>query len=454
MKRVGLLAGAATLTLSGGSFADTDLEAQNDELRARISELESRLGAVESQNSDSWLTEQRATEIKGLVQDVLADADTRSSLLAQGMTAGYDDGAVIASADGNWLLRTNIHLQTRFMWNNASGQDAIGSEDDLYGFEVTRARFILSGNVVSPDWFYRITTNIGSNTAAFGPDSRAGLGDAFVGHDYGNGWRVKMGSMKTPLLREELVDSRYQLAVERSVVNYLFTGGYTDGIAADYTGDQFRAEAMFHNGISDSVFTGITNVPPGPHAALVPDTTFAIAGRFEWLAMGTWDQFMDQTSPQGEEQGLMVGGALNYQQAQDNALAEASTLILTADVSWEFGGGNVFAAVIWGNGSYASPAPDTNPLGFVVQGGYYFTEDWEAFGRYEYADLDLPGVTDVSIISFGVNRYFAGNHAKWTTDLGFALDDMPVSVPIAGWRSDVVGESGQLLLRSQVQIVF
>ena len=40
-----------------GSFAESDLEAQNDELRARISELESRLGAVESQNSDSWLTE-------------------------------------------------------------------------------------------------------------------------------------------------------------------------------------------------------------------------------------------------------------------------------------------------------------------------------------------------------------------------------------------------------------
>ena len=74
MKRVGFLAGAAMLTLTGGSFAESDVEAQNDELRARISELESRLGAVESQSSDSWLTEQRADEIRELVADVLADA--------------------------------------------------------------------------------------------------------------------------------------------------------------------------------------------------------------------------------------------------------------------------------------------------------------------------------------------------------------------------------------------
>ena len=50
MKRVGLLAGAATLTLAGGSFADTDLEAQNQELRSRIADLESRLGAIEAQD--------------------------------------------------------------------------------------------------------------------------------------------------------------------------------------------------------------------------------------------------------------------------------------------------------------------------------------------------------------------------------------------------------------------
>ena len=79
IKRVGFLVGAASLTLTGGSFADTDAQT-NQELKTRITELESRLAAVESTNSEDWLTEQRADEIKGLVQDVLADADTRSSI--------------------------------------------------------------------------------------------------------------------------------------------------------------------------------------------------------------------------------------------------------------------------------------------------------------------------------------------------------------------------------------
>jgi hypothetical protein len=453
MKRVGLLAGAATLTLTGGSFADTDLEAQNEELRARISDLESRLVAVEGQSSDSWLTEQRADEIKSLVQDVLADADTRSSLLAQGMTAGYDDGAVIASADGNWLLRTNIHLQTRFMLNQTSGQ----SVNSLWGFETTRAKFILSGNVVSPDWFYKLTIDAAPRGAGFGiiGDARAGLGDAYIGYDYGNGWRVMMGSMKAPLLREELVDSRYQLLVERSLVNYVFTGSYTDGLAVDYLGDQFHIVGMFNNGIMDTVYAGFPNVPVGPHQALIADTDYGFTVRGEWLAMGTWDQFMDQTSPQGEEQGLMVGAAFHYQASQIPGVAlDINTLVFTVDGTWEFGGGNVFAAFIYGNGDVPSPATDISPYAFVVQGGYYFNDSWEGFARYEWANLDVSGVTDISILTFGVNKYFASHNAKWTTDIGFGLDEVPIGAPVTGWRTDATGEKTQVVLRSQIQIAF
>ena len=83
IKRVGLLTGALALTLTGGSLADTNPEATNQEMRARITELESRLAAVEATEDQDWLTEQRADEIKSLVHDVLADAHTRASLLSQ-----------------------------------------------------------------------------------------------------------------------------------------------------------------------------------------------------------------------------------------------------------------------------------------------------------------------------------------------------------------------------------
>jgi hypothetical protein len=478
MKRVGLLAGAATLTLTGGSFADTDLEAQNEELRGRISELESRLVAVESQSSDSWLTEQRADEVRALVQDVLADADTRSSLLSQGMTAGYDDGAVIASADGNWLLRTNMHMQQRYVLNfgenvaiTAGAFAGESTDDDRWGFENTRTKFILSGNVVSPEWFYYVDINVGSavqwtdftislpgGSVDFSEVSREGVGNAYVGYDYGNGWKVMLGSMKAPLLREELVDARYQLAMERSLVNYLFTGGYTDGIALDYMTDQFHVTGSYNDGANQ-----------GQTPWTTAGTDFAFTVRGEWLAMGTWEQFTDLTSPPGEEQGLMIGGAIHYETAEDDdpGVNDIDQLILTGDVSWEFGGGNIFAALIYNSLDYPSGISDADQIGIVIQGGYYLNDTWELYGRYEYADLDTSGLDDINILSVGVNKYFADHHAKWTTELGFAMDPVlgndvaagstsnePGAFPLAGWRIDPDDEDGQITIKTQIQIVF
>ena len=461
MKRVGLLAGAATLTLTGGSFAESDMEAQNDELRARISELESRLGAVESQNSDSWLTEQRADEVRALVQDVLADADTRSSLLSQGMTAGYDDGAVIASADGNWLLRTNLHMQQRYVMNFGNDGD-LAIDDDRWGFENTRTKFIMSGNVVSPEWFYYVDVNVGTAVGLdFGVGGvpiveafdREGVGNAYLGYDYGNGWKVMMGSMKAPLLREELVDSRYQLAVERSLVNYLYTGGYTDGIVLDYMGDQFHVTGGYTDGANRGQTTWNT-----------ADTDFSFTVRGEWLAMGTWDQFTDMTSPPGEEQGLMIGGAIHYETGESDTLFDdVDVLVLTGDVSWEFGGGNVFAALIYSSVDTPGGVADYDPLAIVIQGGYYLNDTWELYGRYEWSDLDIPGAEDINIFTIGVNKYFADHHAKWTTDIGVAFDPVigddvlasfEAGFPITGWRVDPAGEDGQVVIRTQVQIVF
>ncbi len=454
-KQVGLVVGAAALALTGGSFADTTPEANTD-LKAKLDSALARIDQLEAKQNDNWLTEQRAGEIRELVQDVLADADTRASLLAQGVTAGYDNGAVISSADGNWSLRTNIHMQQRFVWNNQDEGAVAGAiDEDRYGFENTRTKFILTGNVVNQDWIYKVEINVGSpsSTAALGllpafagvgADSRAGTGDAYLGYKYGDGMTVLFGTMKAPLLREELVDSRYQLAVERSALNYLFTGGRVDGIALDWMGDQFHVTGAF----SDGIRTGQT-------VWATPTTDFAFTGRVEFLASGTWDQFSDFTSPAGDEQGIMIGGAIHYQESEDDSLvlADVDVLVLTADISAEFGGANLFAAFIYTDIDVAS-LPTVNPLGFLVQGGVALSDDWEAFARYEFSDFDVTGIEDLSLITFGVTRYFAGHNAKWTTDIGIGLEEVANAPAITGLRPDVPGEDNQVVIRSQIQLVF
>ena len=451
-KQAGLLVGAVALTLTGGSYADTTSQATNDELKARVAELESRLSAVEAGKSNNWLTERRADEIRGLIGDVLADADTRASLLAQGMTAGYQDGALIQSSDGR-SLKMNVHMQQRLVYNSQDPADP-ATDDDRTGFENTRTKFILSGNVVSPDWYYKFEVDFGSNGGTVnGDDDRTDTGDAYLGYDFGNGWTIRGGTYKAPFLREESVDSRYQLAVERSLVNYIFTAGRTDGISTRYSADNWRIAFGTNDGINN-----------GQSAFGTPDVDFAISARGEWLVMGNWDQFMDFTSPSDSETGLLVGAAFHWETNEDDAapgIFDADTVLFTVDGSYEAGGWNVYGAFMYK--SVEDPAGlgvEPDQTGIMFQGGYYFTDEWEGFARYEWADLDTVGVDDVSILTFGVNRYFDGHNAKWTTDLGFALDGIDASAvstsdgDITGFKADAPGDDGQFVLRSQVQIVF
>ncbi|MSR19313.1 MAG: hypothetical protein EXS00_09195, partial [Phycisphaerales bacterium] len=107
-KFVASLAGG--LAITGAASA----QANNDAL-SQIAELKAEIATLKTQNTDKWLTSERAEEIKGLVRDVLADADTRASLQGSGATAGYDDGFFVSSADGNFKLRINGLEQVRFV---------------------------------------------------------------------------------------------------------------------------------------------------------------------------------------------------------------------------------------------------------------------------------------------------------------------------------------------------
>lgn len=439
-KHVGLSGGAAMLALTSVCIAGNTETNTNAELQARLAAAEARLAELETQNGANWLTEQRAEQIRGLVDDVLADADTRSSLLQSGTSVGYDNGAIIGSADGNWLLRTNLLMQQRFMWNNQDMSPG-GGDDDQWGFENTRTKFMLSGHVVNPDWFYRVDINVAGNG-----NPREGTTNAYLGYNYGNGWMVRIGSMKAPFLREELVEAQHQLAVERSVLNYLFTAGYVDGIAVDYTQDKWRGTVSYNDGAG----TGQTAYPG-------PDTEFAITGRAEWLLSGTWDQFDDFTSPPGGEQGWLLGVAGHYEEGEHGtAGVETDFWSITGDLSYEGGGWGAFLAVMYADFDFNGAASDVSPLGVVAQASFYLEDDWELFGRYEWADLDASGVEDVSLFTVGVNKYFAGHNSKWTTDVGFGVDalDGVVPSPLTGWGTDGADEDGQVLLRTQWQILF
>lgn len=522
-KFVGLLAFTAVAT----SATAASVEATND-TNAQIAELKKELNELKSQNGDKWLTEERASQIRGVVQDVMADADTRSSLQATAATSGYNNGFFIASPDGNFKLQVNGQVQVRssYAWQtnsawNASRATAIpggggalnsNATKAQYGTEIRRAKLSFSGNVVDPSWQYKVTMAYlpaGSQTATNntasspyntagansgnGTNSTANLEDAYINKDMGNGMSLKMGQFKSPFLREELVSSANQLGVERSVVNQMFSTGWTDGIQFTASNDTLMGMVSFNNGGNNANFaTQNMNSTDGNYAQ------YALTGRIQWLAFGNWAQFNDMTSMRGGGQGLMLGAGFNWQHGgnqantatSNNVVGSANTdagfLTYTADASWDLGGANLYGA-FFGNMTGSLPVDNSatasvtnsngssiQSYGALVQGGYFISDNTELFGSWQWYETVNQGGNNPSslennvfnaqmnnIFSAGVNIYLTKN-VKFTFDTGWAANGIVFqggiyNQAVAGTNYQTAGNvnsGGQWVGRAQVQLVF
>ncbi len=470
-KYVGIL--ASGLAIAGAS-------AQGSDAMSEIAQLKADLAALKSQNGDKWLTEERAAEIKSLVNDVLADSETRTSLQGAAATSGYNNGFFVSSADGNFKLNASFLAQARFTYNN-QGSNGGQPSNSTWGFENRRTGMAFSGNVVDPSWTYSARFNYGSTVDPYTPTANTMmLQDAWGAKDFGNGVSVKVGQFKSPFMAESLRNDGAQLTAERSVVDYYFSGGYTQGIAASYSSDQFRATGTYNNGPRSQNGNWASGV----------NNSISLAGRFEFKAMGAWGQFDSESSAKSDESGLLVGAAIQYYNNRGGSASGAWTpsvaspvyglatggssftttgaIDWTVDAAFKSGGLSVNAAFVGANfgdeATLAGPVTTVNSYGMVVQGGYRFTDTLEGFGRWEWVNVadgaispDGTVVTDVNnFLTFGVNVY-AGANIKWTTQFGISLSDVGNFVDLngAGYMADNnTAANDQFNVMTQLQVAF
>ena len=478
-KYVGIL--ASGLAFTGAASA------QGTDAMSEIAQLKAEVATLKSQNGDKWLTEERAAEIKSLVKDVLADSETRTSLQGTAATSGYNNGFFISSADGNFKLNLSLLAQARFTWNYQPGENissnatnGTGDAVSTWAFENRRTQMAFSGNVVDPSWTYMARMNYGSAVDPYTPTAgQVVLQDAWVNKDFGNGFGVKVGQFKSPFMAESLRNAGAQLTAERSVVDYIFSGGYTQGVMLNYTQDMFRAMGSYNNGPRGQNGTWSSN----------SNNSISLAGRAEFKAMGSWSQFDNETSLKSDESGLVIGAAIQYYNnrgatvngrynpsvqsvvyGETTGNTTTAAIDWTADATFKSGGLSLSGAFVGANGEdQVSVSPNTSytSYGMVVQGGYRFTDSLEAFGRWEWLNVEngaaTPGgnvtsATNVNnILTFGVNVY-AGTNMKWTTQFGISLSDIGSSTADltgAGWNPDAnTSNSDQMNIISQLQIMF
>ena len=428
----------AAPALAGGQ-TDQDLQARIAEMEQRMQQLEAQNQRLEAQaNGEAWLTEARAAEIRSIVQDVIADADTRASLLQGGGSAGHDGHFFLGSADGNFHLELAGQVQVRWVFNHQEDDDAAGIDSTRHGFEIRRNKINFSGHVFDPTWQFDVTGAFERDGGAFV------LEDAIITKELGDNFVLNIGQFKPHFMWEENTSSKRQLAVDRSLVNEEYNQDRAQGVELGYEGEMFRIYAMYSDGFnSDNT------------AALAYDTEWgAITARADVLFAGSWSQMRDFTSWRGEDFGARVGAAVHYEVQEYGTTAgpEEDLFTWTIDGQLEFGGANIFAAFV---GRHLEEA-DLDQFGFVVQGGIFLTDNDEIFGRFEWSDFDVDSVEDLFVVTVGWNHYFHKHNLKWTTDIGVGFDEVssPFASSGAGWRADAPGEDTQIVFRTQLQLLW
>jgi hypothetical protein len=452
------------------SVVRADATPGSSDLGAEIAALKARIAQLEGEQGQTWLNERRAEEVKTLVKEVLADADTRASLLAEGATAGHDGGHFwIGSADGSFLLRVSGLIQVRHTWNQRDGDDE-GTDAEFdqseAGFTVPRAKVQFDGHISSPKITYALRLAVDKDTNDVWADR------IVVGYQLSDNLWLSAGEDKAPFLREELTAPEHQLAVDRSVVNEIFTAGRVQGAWVNWNAhDMVRVAVAITDGINSGERKTEDDESKDFYA---DDTDFSITSRVDIRLAGNWEQAEDFTAWSGEPMAVFVGGAVHYQVRETgDSLAgtalsahQTDALLWTVDGSLEVSGLNVYAAVVGSDLDRESDAggDDNEPWGAVVQAGYQIIPDkLELFGRWEYIDLDSDDADiedEINILTFGANWYLNRHQSKVTVDIVYALDsleglsDFDSSLSNLGLLTDLDDEEDQLALRTQFTLTY
>lgn len=429
------VAGALSLGAATAMVSAQTQDQKIEQLEAKIAQLEAR----QATNS---------ADLAATVDSVLRDAEKRSQLLATSgdSSAGYDNGFFIRAGDA-WVIRPGAQFQFRYVanWRDEVDEDvdedfSEGWED---GFEVRRMKFSLEGVAFTKDMTYKFcwaTEREGGSLL---------LEDAWVKYMFSDDYGVRAGQFKNPVFHEELTSSKYQMAVDRSLLNEELGGGtsdWTQGVGLIY-GNYAKTNPLYGEIVfTDGSASENTNFTEHTY-------DFGVAARVEWKAMGDWKSYRDFTAMGNKEDLFVLGAGGAWDQSGD-----MDRFLGTVDMQWETAGGlGVYGA---GLIEYFDTDEEVTNWGVIAQVSYLMNPQWELFGRGDaiFYDFDqVAGEDTFYELTLGVNYYLgtngsAGHRAKITVDATWLPSGTPgghSGIGILGQETD----EDQVIIRGQFQLL-
>jgi len=431
-----------------------------DALQAEVEQLKAQLKERAPQTQPSTTSQSPDSTLS--TRQMLQDADRHSQMLDWTDTvAGYAKGKgfFIRSEDGNFLLHPWAFIQVRNATNYRQyGKN--GTESDTQnGFEIPRMKFILDGNVFSPDLTYQFIWATSDTTG------NLGLQDAWVRyHIPHTDFAVRAGQIRDPFDHEQIMFGTRTLTPERSIVNNVFING--DGVVKGasigygYDSDSFfRTEVAITDGMRN-INTTFQDFPTNP-------ANWGAAGRVEVKLTGKWDDYSQFTTLGNKQTLLVLGAGADYTEAGntgalmhvvDAQFGIPNGLTLYGAFLGRYTHNNTGAIGTNGGATGAAATHDTYDTTFRFLAGYLIAQHWEPFARYEYIHVDPSEIpagsphTVIQDITVGFNYYIFSHRAKFSA----AASYLPNGSPVANTLGDLLvtpNGGNEVIIQAQFQLI-
>ena len=464
--------------------ADSTSQPTAQELQSRMNALQAQLDQMKAEQAKAEKHE-REVEQQATLNSVLNDAEHRDKLLdVTGITGGYDNKAhrfFLQSDDGNFVWRPWLHMQFRDVTSLRKDQKFPGNDEVDNGFEMRRMRFGFDGNMFSPDLTYffnwatvrangssTLRTSTGSTVSV--SNNLGGvplLEEAWVKYNFHNTpFYIWAGQIKDPVEHDQIISSRYQHGVERSLIGDIFFNGdaFTEGATFIYDPKtDFRGQV----GVNHGMRAANTNFFDYPTQNAY---NYGVVGRAEYKFFGRWADYGQIGAIEVKQPLLVAGIGTDYSER-----GHAGQIVSAADVNYADPSGLSFygafanrytnhnfgiytqsptgASIIAPPASVAGHA--TEEYGILGEVGYVFNNFIEPYGRFEYMHLQGTPIGSqnwIPVITGGVNFYFQGNRFKLTPQVIY----LPKGIPIDDGPSDVYTTKpgkGEIVGEIQLQIL-
>jgi len=348
------MAAAVISALVAASATRADDTGTAPDINAELNALKTRITELEAQQNENWLTKERESQIRGIVDDVLKDAKMRGQF-ADGVETGYAPGSgfYIQTPDKNYKLNISGFAQIRYETSYFHATDGrtlpgrtVGSgtgstsvvppnPGNTSGVDIRRARISLAGNVFTPDLTFKLegdfyggsyvnsisnnsqTSNPSTGVDTFAlPSAASGaftVTDAFIAYRFNDLFKVKVGSFKIPFTKAELTTDTQIGFAERAEENFPFDPVRALGVSlyGDFVKDQLSYEINFDNGGNGNTYRRADTVGLLNNI----DNRPSLYARLQWAGSGKISDFAEESDTRADNREFiwMLGAAGGYE---------------------------------------------------------------------------------------------------------------------------------------------